>query len=173
MSTRRRARVPYLSCHDAAAVPGILRELAPRSAIIDIEPLVARWNSGTADLDAGVAAFLAAVAADPGRLRDVVFATNSARRPSEIRTAGGLRVGYVSHADKPLRVGRYRRLARPGLVVGDQIATDGVLAWRLGLAFVHYIPDDRAAPPGPRILHAIGRPMRRVLFRPGSAGPAP
>jgi hypothetical protein len=51
-------------------------------------------------------------------------------------------------------------------VVGDQIATDGILAWRLGLTFVHYIPDDRVAPVGPRLLRALGRPLRRALFRP-------
>lgn len=159
-------QVPYRSCRDASAVPRILRELGPRSAIIDIEPLIAVWNSGTADLDSGIAAFLDAVGS--GRLRDIVFATNSARRPSGLVPVPGLRIRYVSHAAKPLRTRRYRRLERPCAVVGDQIATDGVLAWRLGLAFVHYIPEDRVAPVGPRLMQALGAPLRRALFEPES-----
>jgi predicted HAD superfamily phosphohydrolase YqeG len=162
----RGLRVLYRSCREASAVPRILAELEPRTAIVDIEPLIAAWNSAEGDLDAGITAFLAAVADHPGRLRDVVFATNSARRPSVIPAAPGLRIGYVSHAGKPLRARPYRRLAGPCVVVGDQIATDGILAWRLGLTFVHYIPDDRVAPVGPRLLRALGRPLRRALFRP-------
>lgn len=158
--------VPYRSCRDASAVPGILAELEPRAAIIDIEPLVALWNTDQAALDAGVAAFLETVARHPGRLRQIVFATNSTRRPSALPAAPGVRVRYVSHAGKPLQTGPYRRLAGPGVVVGDQLATDGVLAWRLGLTFVHYIPDDRDAPVGPRLMRTLGRPLRRILFRP-------
>jgi predicted HAD superfamily phosphohydrolase YqeG len=147
-------------------VPEILAELGPRSAIVDIEPMVAAWNSGASDLDAGITAFLGEIANHPGPLRDIVFATNSARRPSELPRAPGLRIRYIAHAGKPLQTRPYRRLAGPCVVVGDQIATDGVLAWRLGLTFVHYIPDDRDPPIGPRLLRALGRPLRRTLFRP-------
>lgn len=146
-------------------MPGVLAEVGARSAIVDIEPMIARWNSGTSDLDAGIAAFLGAIADKPGRLREVVFATNSARRPSELPRVPGLRIGYIAHAAKPLQTRPYRRLGGPCVVVGDQIATDGLLAWRLGLMFVHYIPDDRDAPVGPRLLGAFGRPLRRMLFR--------
>ena len=165
-SSNRGLRVLYRSCREASAVPRILAELEPRTAIIDIEPLIAAWNSGEGDLDAGIAAFLAAVADRPGRLRDVVFATNSARRPSTIPAVPGLRIRYLSHAGKPLRARPYRRLTGPCVVVGDQIATDGILAWRLGLTFVHYIPDDRDAPVGPRLMRALGRPLHGALFRP-------
>ena len=167
MSTdaRQRRRVHYLPCHDAAEVTRLLRTLDPRTAIIDIEPLVATWNTGNAELDAGITALLSALAADPGRLRDVVFATNSARQPSEISRPADLRVHYVSHAGKPLRARSYRQLARPGVVVGDQIATDGILAWRLGLTFVHYVPRAAAVPTGPPLLRALGQPLRRVLFQ--------
>lgn len=34
-------------------------------------------------------------------------------------------------------LGPYRALSRPGVVVGDQVATDGVFAARLGFAFAH------------------------------------
>jgi hypothetical protein len=164
--TGRTLRVPYRACRDASAVTRVLAELEPRIAIIDVEPLVAPWNTGRAALDAGVAALVESLSEHPGRLRHVVFATNSVRRPSMLPPAPGMRVGYLSHAAKPLRTGPYRRLAGPGVVIGDQIPTDGVLAWRLGLTFVHYIPDDHDAPAGPRLMRAFGRPLRRLLFRP-------
>jgi hypothetical protein len=50
-------------------------------------------------------------------------------------------------------------------VVGDQVATDGVLAWRLGYAFVHYTPDIRRVPLGPRLMRQVGRPILPLLFR--------
>lgn len=157
--------VPYRSCRDAAAVVGILAELEPRVAIIDIEPLIAFWDTGEAVLDAGIAAFLEGFAGRRGRLAEIVFATNSARRPSVLPSVAGVRLRYVANARKPFQVGAFRLLAGPGVVVGDQIATDGVLAWRLGVTFVHYIPDYREAPVGPRLMRALGCPLRGVLFR--------
>lgn len=157
-------RVPYRSCHDAAAAVRILTELAPRAAIVDIEPLIAVWNTRMDVLDAGIAAFLTSVAEYSGGPRRIIFSTNAARRPSGLPAVPGMRVRYVSHAGKPFRTGPYRGVEGLGAVVGDQIATDGVLAWRLGLVFVHYIPDDRHTPIGARLMRALGRPLHRVLF---------
>ena len=62
------------------------RELSVRTIIFDVEPLVTYWHSGQKSLDQGVARILDEVKAVPS-VRVVVFATNSARRP----TASGLR----------------------------------------------------------------------------------
>ena len=158
-------RVPYVACRDVRAVVGALRGLAPRTVLVDVEPMIAGWNTDRGVLDAGVAAFLDAVAAD-GVECDVVFATNAWRRPSTLVVRpGGSEFGYFAHAGKPFRALRYRKLPTPGVVVGDQIATDGVLAWRLGYAFVHYVPGGLSLPRGPRVMRALGRPLRHVLFR--------
>lgn len=160
----RTMRVPYRTCHDVAEMMQVLAEVSPRTAVIDVEPLVAEWNTDRRVLDAGIADLVERLTAEPGRIQSLVFATNSTRRPGPLPT-GGPFVRYVSHAGKPLRTDPFRGLVRPGVVVGDQIPTDGVLAWRLGLTFVHYIPEGFDVPLGPRAMRALGHPLRRLLFR--------
>ena len=159
-------RVPYLTCTDTASAVTAVAALAPRTVIIDVEPLIASWNTDRDTLDAGLAAFLD-IAASLGGLHceEIVFATNAWRRPSALTARGAARLDYVAHAGKPVRVERFRGLAGPGVVVGDQIATDGVLARRLGYTFVHYVPGGLSRPPGTQLMHAFGRPLRHLLFR--------
>jgi hypothetical protein len=95
----------------------------------------------------------------------VVFATNSARRPSALPAGDGIRVRYLASAVKPMRTAPYRGLPTPGAVIGDQLPTDGLLAYRLGYAFLHYFPDLASVPAGPRLMHRWGRLVRPVLFR--------
>jgi hypothetical protein len=111
----------------------------------------------------GIAAVLAAaVGAAPD---SVVFATNSARRPPMPLAVAWAEVGYLASARKPLLVTAYQDLPRPGVVIGDQVATDGILAWRLGYTFVHYAPQLPGVPLGPRLMRQVGRPIRPLLFR--------
>ena len=144
-----------------------MRELSARTVVLDVEPLVAYWDSGQEALDRGVALALGQAAAVPG-VQVVCFATNSLRRPSVVPGCGGVRAVYLVSAGKPLRTGFYGGFPRPGAVIGDQVATDGVLAWRLGYAFVHYRPPPGRVPAGPRLMGGIGRLVRPLLFtRPG------
>jgi hypothetical protein len=151
-------------------------ELALATLIFDIEPLVAPWNGGQQGLDRGVAEILGHAGTLPS-VRAVVFSTNSSRRPSALPAgpggeAGadglvglvGLRVEYVTSAAKPLRMAPYRDLPRPGAVIGDQLPTDGVLAYRLGYLFLHYDPPYGHVPIGPRLMHRWGRVVRPLLF---------
>jgi hypothetical protein len=64
------------------------RELSVRTIIFDVEPLVTYWHSGQKSLDQGVARILDEVKAVPS-VRVVVFATNSARRPTALRRHPG------------------------------------------------------------------------------------
>ena len=132
--------------------------------IVDVEPLVAYWDSGQETLDRGIALVLGEIAAVPG-VQVVCFATNSLRRPPVPPIAAGLRVVYLAAAGKPLRIAAYRDFPRPGVVIGDQVATDGILARRLGYAFVLYDPRLADVPPGPRLMGACGRLARPLLFR--------
>ena len=50
------------------------------------------------------------------------------------------------------------------MMIGDQVATDGILARRLGYAFVLFDPQLRAVPFGPRLMDAGGRLLRPLLF---------
>lgn len=95
----------------------------------------------------------------------VAFATNSRRRLTMAKSFGNVRLMYLAAAAKPFRTAPYRHLPLPGLMVGDQVATDGVLAWRLGYAFLHVRPLPASTPAGPRIMNHLGRPLRPFLFK--------
>lgn len=140
-----------------------VRALSPRTVVFDVEPLVAYWDSGQNALDRGLTVVLGRAAAIPG-LRVVCFATNSPRRPSVIPAGGRVRVVWLASAGKPLRISPYRHFPRPGVVIGDQIATDGVLARRLGYVFVHYRPHLDCIPAGPWLMYQCGRLVRPLLF---------
>jgi len=138
-------------------------ELSPKTLVFDVEPLVAPWDSGQDALDQGVASVLARARAIPG-VAVVCFSTNSIRRPSSPLAGNGVRAEYLALAGKPLRTGYYRAFPRPGVVIGDQLATDGALARRLGYAFLQYHPDPSSLPLGPRMMDWAGQVARPLLF---------
>jgi hypothetical protein len=140
------------------------RELSVRTMIFDVEPLVAPWHSNQESLDQGIAHILSEVRTVPS-VQTVVFATNSARRPSGALACDGLQVRYLASAEKPLRIAPYQGLPRPGAVAGDQVPTDGVLAYRLRFTFLHYMPELTGVPLGPGLMHRWGELVRPVLFR--------
>ncbi|HYB16815.1 MAG TPA: hypothetical protein VEF71_15260 [Streptosporangiaceae bacterium] len=151
----------------AAGVDDVLRlarELPARTMVFDVEPLVAYWDGGQDALDQGIARVLGQVAALPA-VQVVCFATNSLRRPSAVPDQPGVRVVYLASAGKPFRTAAYLGFPRPGMVIGDQIATDGILARRLGYAFVMVDPQLTEVPTGPRLMAASGRLVRPLLFR--------
>jgi predicted HAD superfamily phosphohydrolase YqeG len=138
-------------------------ELSASTYIVDIEPLVASWRSGPQRLDDGVARIAGQLCAIAG-VRVVCFATNSARRPAALPACSTARVMYVASARKPVLTGLYRDLPRPGVVIGDQVVTDGALARRLGFTFLHYCPEVSGMPIGPRLLRSCGWLLLPVLF---------
>ena len=140
------------------------RKLAVRTIIVDVEPLVAFWDSDQRTLDRGIARVLGEIRAVPS-VRAVVFATNSARRPSVVPACEGIQVRYEASARKPLHTAPYRDLPRPGAVAGDQLPTDGMLAHRLGFTFLHYVPEMTGVPPGPALMHRWGKLLRPLMFR--------
>ena len=71
---------------------------------------------------------------------------------------------YLASAGKPLRTAAYQSFPRPGVVIGDQVATDGILARRLGYTFVLFDPHLTGVPAGPRLMAACGRLVRPLLF---------
>ena len=88
--------------------------------------------------------------------------------PQTVPASARVRVAYLASAGEPGRIAPYQGFPRPGVVVGDQIATDGLLARRLGYAFVHYHPALDEMPVGPRLMRQLGRLVRPIAFsRPG------
>jgi len=134
-----------------------------RTMIFDVEPLVAYWDSGQEVLDQGIARVCSEVGAMPD-VQVLCFATNSLRRPSIVPGRPGLRVVYLAAAGKPLRTAPYRDFPRPGVVIGDQVGTDGILARRLDYAFVLYDARVLGAPAGPRLMGTWGKLVRPLLY---------
>jgi len=157
----------------AAGLDDVVRlagELPARTMVFDVEPLVAYWDGGQDALDQGIARVLGQVAGLPA-VQVVCFATNSLRRPSAVPDQPGIRVVYLASAGKPFRTSPYLGFPRPGMVIGDQVATDGILARRLGYTFVLFDPRLREAPTGPRLMGAAGRLVRPLLFTRAQPGP--
>jgi predicted HAD superfamily phosphohydrolase YqeG len=144
---------------DAARRAG---ELAARTVIFDVEPVVSHWNGTRKDLDEGIARVLSEIAKLP-TVEVVCFSTNSPRRPSVVPSVAGVRVVYLASAGKPLRTMAYQRFPRPGVVIGDQVVTDGILARRLGYAFIQLDPPAET-PAGPRLMATAGRLVQPLLF---------
>jgi len=94
----------------------------------------------------------------------VCFATNSLRRPTAVPSGGAVQVVYLASANKPVQTMAYRHFPRPGMVIGDQVATDGILARRLGYEFLLFDPQLTGVPAGPRLMGAWGRLVRPLLF---------
>jgi hypothetical protein len=145
--------------------------VSAKTLVFDVEPFVAHWDSNQEALDDGIARVLDRVATIPGVLV-VCFATNSGRRPSALPGGGpggpgvqGVQIEYLASAGKPLQVASYRLFPGPGIVIGDQILTDGLLALRLGYTFLHYCPERATMPRGPLLLNRLGALARPVLWR--------
>jgi predicted HAD superfamily phosphohydrolase YqeG len=74
----------------------------------------------------------------------------------------------IGRARKPFTRRKTIEAASAGLlqcVVGDQVLTDGLLAWRLRLPFVHVVRPIRNEPSWPQLMRAIAFPLTKTLFR--------
>jgi predicted HAD superfamily phosphohydrolase YqeG len=158
-------RVSYRRVHDLDDVMTWLTELGARTVIFDVEPLIALWDTGHDVLRQGVDATVDQVLTVK-EIEVVGFATNSLRHLELNRNRDGVQVFYTSRAAKPFFPRRHRHLPHPAVLVGDQIATDGLLAWRLGFAFAHVQNSHPHRPWGPRLMHQLGRPLATELFQP-------
>jgi predicted HAD superfamily phosphohydrolase YqeG len=153
----------YERLTDMNEVVARVAELSLKTVIVDVEPLIAYWNSTQDELDQGVRRVSGKFAVIPG-LRVVCFATNSARQLSAIPHCAEVQVKYLASAGKPLRTSPYLGFPKPGAVVGDQVLTDGMLARRLGFTFLHCAPSLTSTPLGPQLLNRFGNLLRPLLF---------
>jgi hypothetical protein len=134
------------------------------TAVLDVEPLLAPWNSDSERLRQGLESALAALAA-ASSIERVFFLTNS-RRTAPPGAVPAHRAVYTSRAGKPWRLAALRDAAGPIAVVGDQPLTDGLLAWRMrkrGAVFFQI--EAMGGPAWPRLQAAIGRAVAVLIFR--------
>ena len=73
----------------------------------------------------------------------------------------------VSRGNKPWTTRRrlgLRGHRGPVVVIGDQVLTDGVLAWRLRATFLHLVIDDEEEERRQATMRRIGRIIRGMVF---------
>lgn len=149
----------------------------PFALIVDVENTLVPYGSSPADaqrfLDRAEAAFRGL-----SHLRSLVFLSNSTVEFS----VGVVHRTWVaasrSRARKPwttrTTLARLTRGIPIAAVCGDQPFTDGLLAWRLGVQFVHIQIDSDHEPLWPRLMRRAGRlllPVAQSVW-PRSAGKA-
>lgn len=74
----------------------------------------------------------------------------------------------VSRGNKPWTSRRRLGLHKDDsiVVVGDQVLTDGLLAWRLRATFLHLVIDDEEEERRQAVMRRIGAMITAILFRP-------
>ncbi len=90
----------------------------------------------------------------------VIVLSNGARRGVDRIISGGNKP-WTSRR----RLGITRRSPAEVWVVGDQVLTDGVLAWRLGGVFFHCAIDPNDAYPRQAAMRRLGRIVAPLIFR--------
>jgi hypothetical protein len=145
---------------DLDDVADVCSKLRIVTLVLDVEPMIARWGTSLQVLSGSIAATSERLFDAVGTLRSLVFVTNSARRLPE---SAPPRVLLRGRAHKPWQTSWARDLNRPVAVVGDMVLTDGLLAVRLGAAFLHY-PLQPGTPRWPRWQALLGVPLVRLLF---------
>jgi hypothetical protein len=108
-----------------------VRELSVRTMIFDVETAGRALERQSGVTRSGHSTHLGDIPTVPS-IRAVVFPTNSAYRPPAVPACDGLQVRYLASAEKPLRTAPCQDFPRPGAVAGDQLSTDGILAYPLG-----------------------------------------
>jgi hypothetical protein len=147
----------------------VVARLHIATLIIDVEPLVVPWDAIPAAFLEGAMRLQTAVAAGAPSVTDIIFASNSRKAWPPVPKLGTLKTTLVRGARKPWRTRYVRGRPSPIAVLGDQVLTDGLLAWRLHADFVH-VTTDLPVPWWPRTQAAIGHLLVPVLYVDPPAG---
>ena len=126
--------------------------------IFDVDNTLAPQGVGLAEFAQLVDSAIDRVEANPSIAR-VIALSNGAQR-------GVARM--VGRGNKPWTTRRRLGLGKgsaPLVVVGDQVLTDGLLAWRLRATFLHLVIDDEAEDRRQAIMRWIGSIVLMMLSR--------
>lgn len=152
-------RVPMHVAHDLDTVERLVGAgPGPTVVIFDADNTLVPQGVGLDEFRRGVTAAVDRFSRHPSVSRVVVL-TNGPDRGVP---------GMMHRGNKPWTTRRRLGLdADRGStwVVGDQVLTDGVLAWRLGADFIHLCIDEEREAPRQAAMRRIGRALRRLLFR--------
>jgi predicted HAD superfamily phosphohydrolase YqeG len=142
----------------------VLIRYRPVTLVLDVQPLVVDWQAQSRGFPASARKVAGIVRASLPSVTNLVFATNSNFPRVAITAQGTLHILIVTRARKPWRTGYLQGVPRPVAVVGDQLLTDGLLAWRLGALFLHWHGSE-ATPWWPHAQSCFGHFLQPLFFR--------
>jgi predicted HAD superfamily phosphohydrolase YqeG len=146
---------------DVPALLVALDRLWPATLVVDVEPLVVPWDSAPTLFANAADNFVQTVRASVPSVTSVVYSSNS-RCPRAADGMPGIQI--VTAARKPWRTRDLHDEPGPVAAAGDQVLTDGLLAWRLGASFLHWQVAGWM-PRRPRLQRWIGRIAAPFLFK--------
>lgn len=152
-------RVPILhvwSLDEAAAIVASDGRIA--TVIFDVDNTLARQGAPFAEVAVLVDSAIERFEAIPSVSRVIVLTNGPQRGVPQM----------ISRGNKPWTTRRRLGLHRAGgpiVVVGDQVLTDGVLAWRLDATFLHLIIDDEHEDRSQARMRRFGRVAAGLFFR--------
>jgi predicted HAD superfamily phosphohydrolase YqeG len=126
--------------------------------IFDVDNTLAPQTATLSEFASIVDAAIDKVEAHP-KVERVIALTNGPQR-------GVARM--VSRGNKPWTTKRRLHIVRNGppvVIIGDQVLTDGLLAWRFRATFLHLVLDDEQEDRRQANMRRIGGLLLRVLFR--------
>ena len=150
-------RITRLEAAELSDVVALLDDIGGQFTLIfDVDGTVARQGAPPNEFAAAVNSAIGGFEAHP-RVDRAIALTNGAER-------GVPRM--ISRGNKPWTSRQRLGIVGVGnlVVVGDQVLTDGVLAWRLGAVFIHLVID-ADEPRAQKRLRRRGRWFEPLLFK--------
>ena len=153
------ARVPMRDLHSLDEVMAFVESTDGKKVIVfDVDNTLAPQDVPLKEFGLLVNSAIDRVEANPSIAR-VIALTNGPQR--EVPR-------MISRGNKPWTTRRrlgLRGSSAPLVVVGDQVLTDGLLAWRLGATFLHLVIDDQSEDRRQAVMRRIGSIVVVILFR--------
>jgi predicted HAD superfamily phosphohydrolase YqeG len=153
------ARVPIRDVQSLDELMAFVESTDGQKVIIfDVDNTLAPQGVPLAEFGQLVNSAIDRVEANPGIAR-VIALTNGPQRQVARMVSRGNKLWTTRR-----RLG-LRGSSAPPVVVGDQVLTDGLLAWRLGATFLHLVIDDETEERRQAVVRRIGSIFVVTLFR--------
>ena len=153
------ARVPIRDVQSLDEVMAFVESTDGQKVIIfDVDNTLAPQGVPLAEFVRLVNSAIDRVEANPGIARVIALTNGPQRQVARM----------VSRGNKPWTTRRrlgLRGSSAPLVVVGDQVLTDGLLAWRLRATFLHLVIDDETEERRQAVMRRIGNIFVVMLFR--------
>ncbi len=161
--TARRKRIGIINVSSIDELVATITRSQARTVVVDIEPMLTVWDAPDPDEWSDGALALLARLDGVDSVERVCFLSNSHRVRKALSYNGRLRVSVKSGARKPFGRPPIVGLGGPIVVVGDQVITDGLFAYRIGGSFVRW-RYDHPAPLWPQLQALVGRAVAAGMF---------